>query len=110
LLKFQKIFKAAYTKIDKNSELTFLKKSIQGKIEIPKESMSGDALSRRINELAFDKNVLEFGAGGSTFLFAAKCNTLISIESDFFYARKISRLLQSFGNTRVIWANIGPTK
>ncbi len=99
-----------YTRIDKNQDLLFFIKSIFGKFEVLSESMSGDSLSKKLIELSNGKNVLEFGSGGSTLIFAKNCNSLISVESDFFYARKLMKITKKFEQTKILWVNIGPTK
>jgi hypothetical protein len=99
-----------YAKIDKNQEALFFIKNISGKFEVPTESMSGDILSERLIELSRGGSVLEFGSGGSTIVFARHCNTLISVESDFFFARKLKKITKGFSNTEILWANIGPTR
>ena len=103
-------FFEVYAKIDKNQEALFFIKSIFGKIEIPAESMSGDSLSKRLIQLSRGRRVLEFGSGGSTLIFAKNAHTLISVESDFFFARKLKKFTKNFSNTKILWANIGPTK
>jgi hypothetical protein len=74
--------------------------------------MSGNELSTALLELCVNKNVLEFGSGGSTLLIGKVAKRLISIESDRKFARNISKLIQSMGidNTELIYANIGPVK
>ena len=109
-LKRKITFLNIYTRIDKNQELFFFIKNIFGMLKVPSESMSGDGLSRKLVELSKGKNVLEFGSGGSSLIFAKNSHSLISVESDFFYARKLMKLTRKFAHTRILWANIGPTK
>ena len=97
-----------YAKIDKNQEALFLIKGIFGKFIIPTGSMSGDSLSKRLIELSSGKSVLEFGSGGSSLIFAKNSRTLISVESDFFFARYMKKITKEFTHTKILWANIGP--
>ena len=63
-------------------------------------------------ELCRNKNVLEFGSGGSTLLIGKVAKKLISIESDRKFARNLSKTICSMGldTTEIIYANIGPVK
>ena len=110
MFKRQNLFFDVYMKFDENREMLFFFKNILGKVPVPTESMSGDALSKRLVELSIGKRVLEFGSGGSTLILAQKCSSLISVESDFFYARKLKKLISEFADAKILWANIGPTK
>jgi hypothetical protein len=104
------LFFEIYMKFDKNQEILFFIKNIFGKVSVPSESMNGGDLSKRLVELSISKRVLEFGSGGSTIIFANKCNSLISVESDFFYARKVKKIVERFAHVEIFWVNIGPTK
>jgi hypothetical protein len=57
------------------------------------------------------KDVLEFGSGGSTILLSKSANRVVSIESDKFFSVFIKRQLHKYkiSNVHILWVNIGPT-
>ncbi len=97
------------SRTNRRDALFFFFKCVFGKIDIPSESMSGGSLSEKLAELSSGKKVLEFGSGGSTLIFSQNSHMLISVESDFFYARKLRKVTRKFAHTTILWANIGPT-
>jgi len=110
IIALKRVSVSALYRLDRNGELVFFAKSILGKVAVPKGSMSGDELSKKLIQFSKGKKVLEFGSGGSTFIFAEHCKALTSIESDFFFAKKVRKSLKDFENVKVLWVNIGPTK
>jgi len=100
--------------IDPKGDLVFLVNRAMNRLEIPTSSMSGTGLSKLLIELSKDKIVLEFGSGGSTFLFSENAMFTTSVESDRYFLKLIRSTLrkkgQIEGNTHLFWASIGPTK
>jgi hypothetical protein len=74
--------------------------------------MSGTLLSEELLKYCSEKNVLEFGSGGSTFLLGQHCKQLYSVETDWYFARYIRRRLKKkkISSTTVLFANIGRTE
>lgn len=79
--------------------------------EVPDLSMSGSLLSEELSECAGDKNVLEFGSGGSTFLLSKHAKQVYSIETDRYFARYMRRCLKNknISNATILYANVGRT-
>ena len=98
--------------VSPSDELYFIMRRLVKDLWIPPNSMSGNELGQALLELCTNKNVLEFGSGGSTLLIGKVAKRLISIESDRKFARNISNLSESMDlhNTEIIYANIGPVK
>lgn len=67
-------------------------------------------LGRKLQMLANDKIVLEFGAGFSTIVLSKAARELVSVESDFKFMELIKSRLPTASNTRLIHGNIGPTE
>ena len=98
--------------ISPSDELYFMVRRLFKDPLISPNSMSGNELSTALVKLCTNKNVLEFGSGGSTLLIGKVAKRLISIESDRKFARNISNLIESVGlnNIQITYANIGPVK
>lgn len=79
--------------------------------EVSDLSMSGCLLSEELLKYSLDKNVLEFGSGGSTFLLSKHSKQIYSIETDRQFARYIRRCLKkkNISNATVLYANVGRT-
>ena len=99
--------------IDPKGDFIFLISRIIGRIKIPNDSMNGDALSLYLQETSLGKKVLEFGSGGSTLIFAQTSSKIVSVESDRYFCKIITKSLRTNGlahKASVFWVNIGPTK
>ena len=98
--------------ISPSDELYFMVRRLFKDPWVSPNSMSGNEVSSELVKLCTNKNVLEFGSGGSTLLIGKVSKRLISIESDQKFARKMRKLIETMGlnNTQLIYANIGPTK
>jgi predicted O-methyltransferase YrrM len=108
---WQKSLNKALEIVDSNGKIRFFLKRALGLLTIPEYTMSGKNLKNYFNLIARDKNVLEFGAGGSTIFFAEICNHVTSVESDRYFIDKLeSQLLnKNFSNKVEFYrANIGP--
>ena len=93
--------------------MVFLINRAINRIEIPSSSMSGTDLSNQLISLSKEKIVLEFGSGGSTFLFSQSAKFITSVESDQYFSRVIEGSIRKDGKmekTHIYWASIGPTK
>ena len=93
--------------------MVFLINRAINRIEIPSSSMSGTDLSNQLTSLSKEKIVLEFGSGGSTFLFSQSAKFITSVESDQYFSRVIEGSIRKDGKmekTHIYWASIGPTK
>lgn len=79
--------------------------------EVPDLSMSGSLLSEELSKCSSDKNVLEFGSGGSTFLLSKHSKQLYTIETDRYFAKYMVRCLKkkNISNATVLYANVGRT-
>ena len=99
--------------IDPKGDMVFFVNRAINRIEVPTSSMSGSGLSNLLIKLSKERIVLEFGSGGSTFLFAENAKFTTSVESDSYFSKVIERTLHKKGQiekTHIYWANIGPTK
>jgi len=75
--------------------------------------MSGSELSRKLELECKSRDVLEFGSGGSTLLFAKFARKVVSVESDRQFLNHVQTSLERLGlnrNVRLIYADIGLTK
>jgi hypothetical protein len=98
--------------ISPSNELYFMVRRLFKDPWMSTNSMTGNELSTSLVKLCTNKNVLEFGSGGSTMLIGKVAERLLSVESDRKFARYISNQIESLGlnNTKIIYANIGPVK
>jgi hypothetical protein len=99
--------------LDKSGDFLYLFNRLLRRVVIPNSSMSGSNLSEYLSTTAMNKNVLEFGCGGSTLLFATNSRQVTSVESDRYFSNAVfSQILalKQQDRVRVFWANIGPTK
>jgi hypothetical protein len=99
--------------IDPKGDLVFSINRAINRIEVPTTSMSGTDLSNLLAELSKERIVLEFGSGGSTFLFSENAMFTTSVESDKYFLKLIRKALLNKvqeKNTYLYWASIGPTK
>ena len=110
---FKRITLKVLSVIDPSGDLFFLVNRAINRISIPQDSMSGEEISRVLQDLCTNKIVLEFGCGGSTLLFSKYAERVTSIESDSYFANRIKEfLIQSNLSHKVdiYLARIGPTK
>jgi hypothetical protein len=93
-------------------EISFFIKKLFWLFPLPVHSMSGSDLTNKLRELSKGKNVIEFGAGGSTILFSTSAKAVYSVESDRMYVARLRKYFRKHDltNVRVEYANIGPTK
>ena len=101
--------------INPSGDLIFLLFRLRGggAITFPSLTMSGNELNEYFHRNAFNKNILEFGSGGSTIYFAEIGKQVTSIESDRLFSKKMQshiRILQLEHKVAIFWTNIGPTK
>ena len=99
--------------IDPKGDFVFSINRAINRIEVPTTSMSGTDLSNLLVELSKERIVLEFGSGGSTFLFSENAMFTTSVESDRYFLKLIRKALLNKvqeKNTYLYWASIGPTK
>lgn len=99
--------------IDPKGDMVFLINRATNRIKVPTSSMSGTDLSNFLIELSKERIVLEFGSGGSTFLFSENAKFTTSVESDIYFSKMIEKTLRKKGQiekTHIYWASIGPTK
>lgn len=75
--------------------------------------MNSSVFGELLEELCLNKNVVEFGGGGSTFQISKIARTLTTIESDKYFANLLKSKLE-FKSTScpvyILYANIGITK
>ena len=100
--------------INPSGDLIFLLFRLRRRaITFPSVTMSGSELERYFHRNAFNKNILEFGSGGSTIFFAEIGKHVTSVESDRLFSKKMQshiRILRLQHKATVFWTNIGPTK
>jgi hypothetical protein len=78
---------------------------------VPKKPMlDSKELQALENITNMDSNILEYGAGGSTFFLAKRCKQLVTVESDKNFLSAISRSNQGTSNIIYLHGDIGRTK
>lgn len=99
--------------VDPNGDFIFMISRMAGRIKIPNNSMTGDVLTVFLKEMSLGKQILEFGSGGSTLVFAQSASKTVSVESDRCFSQNINKILRTYqltNKTNIFWVNIGPTK
>lgn len=111
--RIKQLFLSILSFIDPKGDMIFLIKRARNRIKVPTTSMSGTGLSKFLIELSKDRIVLEFGSGGSTFLFSEYARFTTSVDSDNYFSKMIEKIIRQksqIEKTHIYWANIGPTK
>lgn len=80
------------------------------KHKIPNQPMFASEAIDYIVKSVSNKRLLEYGSGGSTNYFSKFAKSVISVESDKQFAKKVSKQCSTSTNIEVLYSNIGPTK
>jgi len=112
----KKIVIKIFSYLDSNRDLFFIYNNyfrFRKFAELSGDSMSGSELSRKLELECKSKDVLEFGSGGSTLLFAKFARRVVSVESDKQFLNHVQTSLERSNldnNVKLIYANIGLIK
>lgn len=102
-----------YQFLNHEGNLSFFLKKIFKLIHIEDSTMNSTFFGQLLTDLCKNKHVVEFGGGGSTIQISKVAKSIVSVESDKYFAKILRKKLATENTScevHILYANIGFTK